>query len=58
MDIVLFSMIAMRISGLIFMNPLFGRRNVPNNAKAAMVLVFTFLVYSTMEEPELSYGRR
>jgi len=37
------------------MNPLFGRRNVPNNAKAAMVLVFTFLVYSTMEEPELSY---
>ncbi|GFI08154.1 MAG: flagellar biosynthetic protein FliR [Lachnospiraceae bacterium] len=55
MDIVLFSMIAMRISGLIFMNPLFGRRNVPNNAKAAMVLVFTFLVYSTMEEPELSY---
>ena len=55
MDIVLFSMIAMRMAGLIFMNPLFGRRNVPNNAKAAMVLVFTFLVYSTMEEPELSY---
>ncbi len=55
MDIVLFSMIAMRMSGLIFMNPVFGRRNIPNNAKAGMVLVFTFLVYSTMEEPELSY---
>ena len=55
MDIVLFSMIAMRMTGLIFMNPIFGRRNIPNNAKAGMVLVFTFLVYSTLEEPELSY---
>ena len=55
MDIVLFSMIAMRMTGLIFMNPIFGRRNIPNNVKAGMVLVFTFLVYSTMEEPELSY---
>ena len=55
MDIVLFSMIAMRMSGLIFLNPIFGRRNIPNNAKAGMVLVFTFLVYSTMEEPELTY---
>ena len=55
MDIVLFSMIAMRMAGLIFMNPIFGRRNIPNNAKAAMALIFTFLVYSTMEEPELSY---
>ena len=27
MDIVLFSMIAMRMTGLIFMNPIFGRRN-------------------------------
>lgn len=55
MDIVLFSMIAMRMTGLIFMNPIFGRRNIPNNVKAGMVLVFTFLVYSTLEEPELSY---
>lgn len=55
MDITLFSMIAMRMTGLIFMNPVFGRRNIPNNAKAGMVLVFTFLVYSTAEEPNLSY---
>ena len=55
MDIVLFSMIAMRMTGLIFMNPTFGRRNIPNNVKAGMILVFTFLVYSTMEEPELTY---
>ena len=55
MDIVLFSMIAMRMTGLIFMNPIFGRRNIPNNVKAGMILVFTFLVYSTMEEPELTY---
>ncbi|MCI8376661.1 MAG: flagellar biosynthetic protein FliR [Lachnospiraceae bacterium] len=55
MDIVLFSMIAMRMTGLIFLNPLLGRRNFPNNLKAGMVLVFTFLVYSTIEEPELSY---
>lgn len=55
MNIVLFSMVAMRMAGLIFMNPIFGRRNIPNNVKAAMTLAFTFLVYSTMEEPELTF---
>ncbi len=56
MDIILFSMIAMRMAGLIFMNPVFGRRNIPNNVKAGMTLIFTILVYSTMEEPGLSYN--
>lgn len=55
MNIILFSMIAMRMAGLVFMNPIFGRRNIPNNVKAGMTLVFTFLVYSTMEEPGLTY---
>lgn len=55
MDIILFSMIAMRMTGLIFMNPIFGRRNIPNNIKAGMTLAFTFLVYSTMEEPQLAF---
>lgn len=55
MNIILFSMIAMRMAGLVFMNPIFGRRNIPNNVKAGMTLVFTFLVYSTMEEPGFTY---
>lgn len=45
----LFMMVAMRMSGLIFMNPLLGRRNVPNNLKAGMVFVLTLLVYSSAE---------
>lgn len=39
------------------MNPIFGRRNIPNNVKAAITFVFTLLVYSTMGEtavPETS----
>lgn len=46
----LFSLVAMRMTGCIFMNPIFGRRNIPNNVKAAMTFVFTLLVYSTMGE--------
>lgn len=55
MNIALFSMIAMRMTGLVFMNPLFGRRNIARNIKAGMTLAFAFLVYSTMEEPNLNY---
>ncbi len=45
--LMLFSLVAMRMSGLIFLNPLLGRRNIPNHVKAGMVLVLTLLVYQT-----------
>ncbi|EXG83371.1 flagellar biosynthetic protein FliR [Clostridium sp. ASBs410] len=42
----LFSLIFMRISGFILLNPILGRRNIPNVVKGGMVMVFTLLFYS------------
>lgn len=47
--VMLFSMVAMRMAGFIFMNPILGRRNIPNQVKAGMTFVFTLLVYTTAE---------
>lgn len=42
----LFSLIFMRMSGFILLNPILGRRNIPNVVKGGMVMVFTLLIYS------------
>lgn len=43
----LFFLIAMRMSGFIFLNPVLGRRNIPAIAKTGLALVLTVLVYTT-----------
>lgn len=45
-QIMLFSLIFMRMSGFILLNPILGRRNIPNVVKGGMIMVFTFLIYS------------
>lgn len=45
----LFELILMRVSGFIFTNPLFGRTNLPNLAKAGMAMAFTVFVWSADE---------
>lgn len=45
----LFSLIAMRMTGFVFMNPILGRKNIPNNVKLGMTFVFTLLVYASAE---------
>ncbi len=42
----LFSLIFMRMSGFILLNPILGRRNIPTIVKAGMVLVLTIAIYS------------
>ena len=42
----LFSLIFMRMSGFILLNPILGRKNIPAQVKGGMVIVFTLLVYS------------
>lgn len=42
----LFSMIAMRLSGIFSINPIFGRRGIPMMVKAGMVLVLSLLVFT------------
>ena len=45
----LFLVVLMRIMGFIMLNPIFGRRNVPNNAKAAIAFVLTVVIITPME---------
>ena len=45
---ILFSLIVMRMSGAIALNPIFGRINFPSSAKAAFVFVCSLLLYSGM----------
>lgn len=42
----LFSLIFMRMSGFILLNPILGRNNIPGIAKGGMIMVFTLLIYS------------
>lgn len=46
-EFVLFSLILMRMTGFIFMNPIFGRRDLPAMLKTGMALALTILVYPT-----------
>ena len=51
--VMLFSLIAMRMTGFVFMNPILGRKNIPNNVKLGMTFVFTLLVYASAEGTEI-----
>ena len=43
----LFFLIAMRMFGFIFLNPILGRRNIPAIAKTGLALVLAVLIYTT-----------
>lgn len=49
-QLTLFSLIMMRMSGFILLNPVFGRRNVPMTVKAGFIFMLTLLVYSVSLE--------
>ena len=44
-EFMLFCLILMRMSGFIFLNPIFGRRNIPAVAKTGMVIALTIMIY-------------
>lgn len=43
--LILFSMIAMRMSGMILFNPIFGSRTIPGRAKGALIMTFSMMLY-------------
>lgn len=45
-QLTLFSLIMMRMSGFILLNPLLGRRNIPTIVKAGFIFVLTIALYS------------
>ncbi|NBI63812.1 flagellar biosynthetic protein FliR [Clostridiales bacterium] len=44
-EFMLFSLVLMRMSGFIFLNPILGRRNFPAMAKTGMALALAILIY-------------
>lgn len=61
-QLTLFTLILMRMSGFILLNPILGRRNIPAAVKAGMIFVLTFAIYSFSEnaafevESTVEYG--
>ncbi|MFT4106012.1 MAG: flagellar biosynthetic protein FliR [Lacrimispora sp.] len=53
-QVMLFSLILMRMSGFVLLNPIWGRRNIPAQVKGGMIMVFTLLIYSfsSVQVPE------
>lgn len=49
-QLTLFSLIMMRMSGFILMNPIFGMRNVPMRVKAGFIFILTLMIYSQSVE--------
>ena len=44
-QLTLFSLIMMRMSGMILFNPLLGRRNIPMTVKSGIILALTVTIY-------------
>lgn len=49
-QLTLFALIMMRMSGMILLNPIFGRRNIPMTAKSGLIIVLTLTIYSASAE--------
>ena len=49
-QLTLFALIMMRMSGMILLNPIFGRRNIPMTAKSGLIIVLTLTLYSASAE--------
>lgn len=61
--LILFSLIVMRMTGAVALNPIFGRSNLPASARAALIMVLSVLLYISFggqmaQEPQtmLEYG--
>lgn len=52
----LFSLILMRMSGFILLNPILGRRNIPAIVKAGFIMILTLLIYSFAEGNPVEVG--
>lgn len=60
---ILFSLIVMRMTGAVALNPVFGRTNVPSRVKAAFIFAFSVMLYVSqggelVKEPDtfVEYG--
>ncbi len=52
-EFIYFTLVIMRMSGAILLNPIFTRRNIPSLFKAALILMVSVIVYSASEVPSI-----
>ncbi len=45
----LLTLVIMRMTGFVFLNPVFGRRNIPNIFKVGLTLLLSFLIVPTVD---------
>jgi len=50
----IFLLVLVRISGMFYLSPIFGRRNVPNHYKAGFCFLFSVIVANSVPVPDLS----
>ncbi len=49
----IFLLVLVRITGMFFLSPIFGRRNIPNSFKAGFCFLFAIIVANSVPVPEL-----
>lgn len=52
-NILLFSLIIMRISGFILFNPILGRRNIPGLVRGGIIIVLSMIILTTKQYPSV-----
>lgn len=52
-DFLIFSFVLMRMSGFIFLNPIFGRKNIPNLIKSGIVIALSIIVFTSMQQQSI-----
>ena len=55
-NFVFFSLVLMRMSGFIFLNPIFGRKNIPAIVKSGLVLVLTMIVFTSLPQQQIQFS--
>jgi len=49
-----FLLVLVRVSGMFFLSPIFGRRNIPNFFKAGFCLIMTIVIANSVRIPDLT----
>ena len=55
-QLTLFSLIMMRMTGFVLLNPVLGRRNIPARVKAGFIFILTLMIYSFSVEEAFEIG--
>ena len=55
-QLTLFSLIMMRMTGFVLLNPVLGRRNIPARVKAGFIFILTLMIYSFSIEEAFEIG--